>query len=70
VPFEEKPHARPPLDDYLQHLLRNGPQDSYELLTDRKEEVFQFVAESKSNAFTLRILCLLCGEPASVILSC
>jgi two-component system response regulator NreC len=37
------------LEDYMRQLQQRGLQDSYELLTDREKEIFQLLAEGKSN---------------------
>ena len=37
------------LDDYVQQLRRRGLQDSYDLLSDREKEIFQLLAQGKSN---------------------
>jgi DNA-binding NarL/FixJ family response regulator len=36
-------------EDYLRQLQQRGLQDSYALLTDREKEIFQLLAEGKSN---------------------
>ena len=36
-------------EDFVQLLGRRGVEDSFDLLTDREREVFQFVAEGKTN---------------------
>lgn len=41
--------AKMMLDDYVQQLKRRGLQDSYDLLSDREKEIFQLLAEGKSN---------------------
>ena len=37
------------LEDYMRRLQQRGLQDSYDLLTDREKEIFQLLAEGKSN---------------------
>ncbi|MBZ5489526.1 MAG: response regulator transcription factor [Acidobacteriia bacterium] len=37
------------LEDYMRQLQQRGLQDSYDLLTDREKEIFQLLAEGKSN---------------------
>ena len=37
------------LEDYMRQLKQRGLSDSYELLTDREKEIFQLVAEGKTN---------------------
>jgi DNA-binding NarL/FixJ family response regulator len=37
------------VEDYVRHLQDKDIEDSYELLTAREREVFQLVAEAKSN---------------------
>jgi DNA-binding NarL/FixJ family response regulator len=37
------------LEDYMRQLQQRGLQDSYDLLTDRDKEIFQLLAEGKSN---------------------
>jgi two-component system, NarL family, response regulator NreC len=37
------------LEDYMRQLKEKGLTDSYELLTDREKEVFQLLAEGKTN---------------------
>ena len=41
--------AKTLLDDFVQQLKQRGLKDSYDLLTDREKEVFQLLAEGKSN---------------------
>ncbi|MGE5322954.1 MAG: response regulator transcription factor [Actinomycetota bacterium] len=36
-------------EDYMRQLQQRGLQDSYDLLTDREKEIFQLLAEGKSN---------------------
>jgi RNA polymerase sigma factor (sigma-70 family) len=37
------------LEDYMRQLQQRGLQDSYDLLTEREKEIFQLLAEGKSN---------------------
>jgi two-component system response regulator NreC len=37
------------LEDYMRQLQQRGLEDTYDLLTDREKEVFQLLAEGKSN---------------------
>jgi two-component system, NarL family, response regulator NreC len=37
------------LEDYMRQLKQRGLTDSYELLTDREKEIFQLVAEGRTN---------------------
>lgn len=37
------------LEDYMRQLQQRGLEDSYDLLTDREKEVFQMLAEGKTN---------------------
>ncbi|HWR13517.1 MAG TPA: response regulator transcription factor [Terriglobales bacterium] len=37
------------LEDYMRQLQQRGLEDSYDLLTEREKEVFQMLAEGKSN---------------------
>ena len=37
------------MQDFVQQLQRRGIKDSYDLLTDREKEIFQLLAEGKSN---------------------
>ena len=41
--------AKTLLDDFVQQLKQRGLKDSYDLLTEREKEVFQLLAEGKSN---------------------
>lgn len=51
------------LDDYVRHLADKGAGDRYEALSEREREVFQLVAEGKSNK---RVAELLCISPTTV----
>ncbi|MBK5290180.1 MAG: response regulator transcription factor [Acidobacteriia bacterium] len=44
------------LDDFVQQLKQRGLKDSYDLLTDREKEIFQLLAEGKSNKEVAAIL--------------
>ena len=37
------------LEDYIRHVMQGDITDSYELLTDREREIFQLIAEGKTN---------------------
>lgn len=37
------------MEDFVQQLQRRGMKDSYDLLTEREKEIFQLLAEGKSN---------------------
>jgi two-component system, NarL family, response regulator NreC len=37
------------LEDYMRQLTQKGLADSYELLTEREKEIFQLIAEGKTN---------------------
>jgi DNA-binding NarL/FixJ family response regulator len=37
------------MDDYVRQLEQRGPQDSFDLLTDREKEILQLLAEGKTN---------------------
>jgi DNA-binding NarL/FixJ family response regulator len=41
--------ARVMLDDYLRHLAQKGIVDRYESLSEREREIFQLIAEGRSN---------------------
>jgi two-component system, NarL family, response regulator NreC len=41
--------AKVMLDDYLRHLAKKGIVDRYEALSEREREIFQLVAEGRSN---------------------
>jgi len=41
--------AKVMLDDYVRHLAKKGIVDRYEALSEREREVFQLVAEGRSN---------------------
>jgi two-component system response regulator NreC len=44
------------LDDYMRKLKRSGAEDAYDLLTPREREIFQLVAEGKSNKDVANLL--------------
>lgn len=44
------------LDDYVRKLRRSGVEDAYDLLTGREREIFQLVAEGKSNKDVANLL--------------
>jgi len=44
------------LEDYMRQLKQRGLSDSYELLTDREKEIFQLVAEGKTNKEVAAVL--------------
>lgn len=48
-PFFSPAIANTLLEDYMQHLQQRGLEDSYDLLTEREKEIFQMLAEGKSN---------------------
>lgn len=44
------------LEDYVRKLRRSGVEDAYDLLTGREREIFQLVAEGKSNKDVANLL--------------
>jgi DNA-binding NarL/FixJ family response regulator len=48
--------ARTLLEDFVRQLQQRGLTDSYDLLTAREKEIFQLLAEGKSNKETAAIL--------------
>lgn len=48
--------AKVMLDDYLRHLAEKGITDRYDSLSEREREVFQLIAEGKSNKEIAEIL--------------
>jgi two-component system, NarL family, response regulator NreC len=48
-PFFSPAIANTLLEDYMRQLQQRGLQDTYDLLTDREKEIFQLLAEGKSN---------------------
>jgi RNA polymerase sigma factor (sigma-70 family) len=55
-PFFSPAIADTLLEDYMRQLQQRGLQDSYDLLTDREKEIFQLLAEGKSNKEVATIL--------------
>ncbi len=51
------------LDDYVRHLADKGIVDRFESLSEREREIFQLVAEGKSNKEIAEMLCV---SPATV----
>jgi DNA-binding NarL/FixJ family response regulator len=51
------------LDDYVRHLSAKGIVDRYQLLSEREREIFQLIAEGRSNKAIADLLCL---SPATV----
>jgi DNA-binding NarL/FixJ family response regulator len=50
--------AKVMLDDYLRHLAQKGIVDRYEALSEREREVFQLIAEGRSNKDVADLLCI------------
>ena len=48
-PFFSPAIANTLLEDYMRQLQQRGLEDSYDLLTDREKEIFQLLAEGRSN---------------------
>ena len=46
------------LDDYVKHLAEKGIADRYSSLTEREREVFQLVAEGRTNKEVADLLCI------------
>jgi DNA-binding NarL/FixJ family response regulator len=46
------------LDDYVRHLAEKGIADRYSSLTEREREVFQLVAEGRTNKEVADLLCI------------
>jgi two-component system response regulator NreC len=44
------------LDDYVRHLSNRGLTDRYESLSEREREIFQLIAEGRSNKETAELL--------------
>lgn len=44
------------MEDYMRQLAQQGGEDSYELLTNREREVFQMLAEGKTNKDVATVL--------------
>jgi RNA polymerase sigma factor (sigma-70 family) len=55
-PFFSPAIANTLLEDYMRRLQQRGLQDSYDLLTDREKEIFQLLAEGKSNKEVATVL--------------
>ena len=55
--------ARVMLDDYVRQLADKGVSDRYELLSEREREIFQLIAEAKTNK---EIAALLNVSPSTV----
>jgi len=51
------------LDDYVRHLADRGLTDRYDLLSEREREIFQLIAEGRSNKETAEVLGI---SPATV----
>lgn len=51
------------LDDYVKHLVNKGLTDRYETLSEREREIFQLLAEGRSNKETAELLGI---SPATV----
>jgi DNA-binding NarL/FixJ family response regulator len=51
------------LDDYVRHLTAKGVVDRYQLLSEREREIFQLIAEGRSNKEVAEVLCL---SPATI----
>jgi DNA-binding NarL/FixJ family response regulator len=51
------------LDDYVRHLSAKGIVDRYQLLSEREREIFQLIAEGRSNKAIADLLCL---SPATI----
>ena len=50
--------ARMILDDYIRHLKEQGVKERFELLSERKREILQLIAEGNSNKKIAKILSL------------
>jgi DNA-binding NarL/FixJ family response regulator len=55
--------AKVMLDDYVRHLAEKGIADRYESLSEREREIFQLVAEGRSNKEVAELLSV---SPATV----
>ncbi len=53
--------ARIMLDDYVRHLAQKGVTDRYEALSEREREVFQLIAEGRTNKEIADLLFLSVG---------
>jgi two-component system response regulator NreC len=50
--------AKVMLDDYVRHLAERGIVDRYDSLSEREREIFQLVAEGRSNKEIADLLCV------------
>lgn len=55
--------ARVMLDEYVQHVAQKGGSDRYDLLTGREREIFQLIAEGRSNKTIAEVLSV---SPATI----
>jgi DNA-binding NarL/FixJ family response regulator len=55
--------AKVMLDDYVRHLSEKGVADRFEALSEREREIFQLIAEGRSNKAIADLLCI---SPATV----
>lgn len=55
--------AKVMLDDYVRHLAEKGISDRFDALSEREREIFQLIAEGRSNK---EIADLLCISPSTV----
>lgn len=55
--------AKVMLDDYVQHLAEKGIADRYQSLSEREREIFQLIAEGRSNKEAAELLSI---SPATV----
>jgi two-component system, NarL family, response regulator NreC len=55
--------AKVMLDDYVRHMAEKGIADRYESLSDREREVFQLIAEGRTNKEVAELLSI---SPATV----
>lgn len=55
--------ARVMLDEYVQHVAQKGASDRYDLLTGREREIFQLIAEGRSNKTIAEVLSV---SPATI----
>ena len=56
--FFSPPIARVMLDDYVRQLASNGIVDRYDSLTEREREVFQLIAEGRTNKEIASVMCV------------
>jgi DNA-binding NarL/FixJ family response regulator len=61
--FFSPPVAKVMLDDYVRRLAEKGIEDRYESLSDREREIFQLIAEGRSNKAIAELLSI---SPATV----